>query len=192
MSTQSGNHGVKPTEDEVQKWWQWLLSIPWERSPLHGGNYVSQGQRKAPTWCLVCTGGRGGIGGVDPNRRLLDASTPRKDILIPVHVAAYTKEEVTINPMAAARNFVEKGKRVLKVNGRSLKPYYIETGPFKAKIPKNHICDSHLLGAGEHDFHSAGYWLKIPHPRQRKKYNIRFGGSKGDFKTEVNYQVTVK
>ena len=72
--------GTKPTEKEVQEWWRWLLAIPWDKSPLHGGDNVSEGQADAFTWCLACTGGRGGIGGIDPNLRVLDATSAQKDI----------------------------------------------------------------------------------------------------------------
>jgi hypothetical protein len=200
MTTASSENDSKPTNKEIQEWWNWLLSIPHNKSPLLGGTHVSEGQTMS-VWCLACTGGKGGIGGIDPHIRKLDATSAQKDVLIPVFVAGYTEKEAGVhgkNAMEAARDFVKDPEEiVLEVDGRPVKPHYLEMGPFKVSITANHVCDCHEedLGPGDYtDFYTAGYWLRLPHPKTQKTYNIKFGGSnmkRNNFKTQVTYEVKV-
>jgi hypothetical protein len=207
MST-SVVEGSKPTEKEIQEWWQWVLSMPLNRSPLRGGEFLLIGQDRLSNWCLTCTGGMGSKGGEDHDRSL-DVSKSKKDILIPVFVGAYCKEEVkgkSVHPMDYAKSFVNPNglSRVsqmphadggieifLEVNGTPLQPHYMEYGPFQTVLPENHICDCiQMLKDEKPQFYSAGWWLKIPHP-SGKGYTIKFGGTNHawPFHTRVTYHI---
>lgn len=182
----------KPTDDEVNQWWEWVLSIPSQDSPFLGGKNVDKNQVK-PFWCPACTGGLGGKGGIDNNDRIINRGGRKKDnIIIPVFTRATCKEE--LGPKASdseaasySRMKVENANVSVEINNMyTIVPTTLMlTGPFPAHVPAGNVLDEPSLQdkAGDYTFYSAGYWLKIP----SGDYRITFGGSKGDFVTKVTY-----
>ena len=188
-----------PRDSEVKEWWEWLLRIPEDKTPLKGGEFVRQNQNKSVI-CLACTGGLGGNGGVDPSIRELAITDTGKEVLIPIFVRAYVKEEGNFGrDEEAKRAAIEAVKdapgKFLRIDNRPYEIYYKETGPFDIKkIPENNILDNPSLRRKQLDYnnaYSAGYWSKVKLPRKGTPYEIKFGGEKGRFKTEVTYKVTV-
>jgi hypothetical protein len=187
-----------PRDSEIEEWWEWLLRIPEGKTPLKGGEFVRQNQNKS-IFCLACTGGLGGNGGVDPNIRELAITDISKEVLVPVFVRAYVKEEGNFNTDEEARQAAIKAvkdapRKFLQIDDVDYDIYYKETGPFNIRgIPENNILDNPALRRRQLDYnnaYSAGYWSKVKLPRRGTHYKIRLGGQKDNFKTEVTYKIT--
>ena len=193
----NGITATAPKDSEIKEWWDWLLKIPEGKTPLRGGEFVRQNQNKSII-CLACTGGLGGNGGEDPNIRELTITESGKEILIPVFVRAYVKEEGNFGSdkeaMQATIDAVKDARKFLQIENKDLEVYYKETGPFDIKnVPENNILDDPSLRRKQFDYnnaYSAGYWSKIKLPRRGAPYEIKFGGQKGKFSTKVTYKIT--
>jgi hypothetical protein len=194
-----GITAAAPKDSEIEEWWEWLLRIPEAKTPLKGGEFVRQNQTKSVI-CLACTGGRGGNGGEDPNIRELTITDIGKEVLVPVFVRAYIKDEGNFGSdeeakQAAIEAVKDAPKKFLRIENEPCDIYYKETGPFNIKgVPENNILDNPLLQGKQLDYnnaYSAGYWSKVKLPSRGTPYKIDLGGKKGDFKTEVTYKITV-
>jgi hypothetical protein len=182
----------KPSDEEINEWWKWVLDIPAKDSPFLGGKNAGMNQIK-PFWCLACTGGLGGKGGIDNNDRILHIGGHKKDhVIIPVFTRATCKEELgpgndDAKAATHSKKGVEKADISVEINDmyKIVPTTLLETGPFEAHVPAGNVLDEPSLQskAGDYSFYSAGYWLKIP----SGDYRLTFGGSKGDFVTKVTY-----
>lgn len=182
----------KPSDEEINLWWKWVLDIPSKDSPFLGGKNVDKNQDK-PFWCYACTGGLGGKGGIDNNDRIISKGGRKKDnVIIPVFTRATCKEELGSGATDAdaanySRERVEKANVSVEINNmyKIVPTTLLETGPFEAHVPGGNVLDEPGLQgkAGDYTFYSAGYWLKIP----SDDYRLTFGGRKGDFVTQVTY-----
>jgi hypothetical protein len=188
-----------PKDSEIEEWWEWLIRIPEAKTPLKGGEFVKQNQTKSVI-CLACTGGRGGNGGADPNIRELTITDMGKEVLVPVFVRAYIKDEGNFGTDEEARQAAIKAvkdapRKFLQIDNEPCDIYYKETGPFNIKgVPENNILDNPSLQRKQLDYnnaYSAGYWSKVKLPRKGTPYTIKLGGEKDSFKTEVTYKITV-
>jgi hypothetical protein len=206
----SGTFTVNPvTQSDVETWWEWAFGInegPTGNTPFKvgGGRFINTGQTK-PFFCASCTAASGGR---DLFLRRLPASSPGKDILIPIFVSAGVSDDEFTSGGACseaevAGRLLDKARRELR-GGNDLEPthylyineetmdidrsFYFESRPFIKQI-----ANPNSFGAppGSRCIVSTGWFAKI----QGRFDAIRFGGFGGQisdaqpepFNTEVTY-----
>ena len=121
-----------------------------------------------------------------------------KEVLVPVFVRAYIKDEGNFGTDEEARQAAIKAvkdapRKFFQIDNEPCDIYYKETGPFNIKgVPENNILDNPSLQSKQLDYnnaYSAGYWSKVKLPRKGSSYTVKLGGEKDSFKTEVTYRL---
>lgn len=174
------------------RWWQWLLSIPKDKSPAMDstGQYASIGQSD-PNVFFLCQTIENSI-----ELPLRTISMPRrKSIFMPVLnwiSNFYNHGQSEQELIDTARRRIDAiGKIEVNLdrkNIQGLEKYRFLTEFFVAEMPKDNILD---LPPGKTRFISDGYWLFIG-PILNNTMISTFGScSSGITKIGVNYSITV-
>jgi hypothetical protein len=182
----------KPPREWISKYWQWIYSSDADKSPLKTGTTSYQSHNGEDFLCFPCTGG-----GENCNRsETITAENSKKDILIPVFTAAYNGGE--LGQTLSRDELLEKAKDDVRepilleitVDNVPLTPHYVESLPFRVKVPNNH--DTSRGDESQYITLSAGYWCRL-RPLLPGVHKVRFGGTgRNLFHTKVEYKIKVE
>jgi hypothetical protein len=171
------------------KWWQWLLSIPTNDSPINGDNPCDLKQ-SGPFFYLVGT-----FGGEAVSRT---CTVPEgKAIFFPVInvIATVDENDPAFDTLAKtkqqAKEFID-GATDLQV---SLDGTNIEVDNLRVQSQqfKVRVGEDNQLGAppGTYVAVSDGYWVALK-PLSAGEHELHFSGSIGEFSVDVTYTLIVQ
>lgn len=178
------------------KWWQWIMTIPTERSPLHDltGEHWYIDQPSSDVWFLA--GNFATKAEAFPRRRI--KMEPGRSILFPVLncVSSFLSDpdlkthEELIGRVEDDANSVVKNE--LFMNGKRYEAERVHSDPriFRMTIIKDNPLKMENLGLT--DAAADGYWAFLK-PGLRGSYNIRFEGSceNGRLKAGATYDLEI-
>lgn len=171
------------------KWWQWVLSLPNEDSPVRDatGEKASLSQA-GPVWFLAGT-----IGGIVERRCVIPAE---KSILLPIlnhggtladSKKSKTEQELQIFAKKEMDIISDIHATIDNKDLTDLRQYRVTTPIFDVSLPKNSLFDGI---PGPTKGCSDGYWLFLL-PLIKGKHEIKTFGSclSGKIRIGVNYEI---
>ena len=185
-------------EDWTIKFWQWLLPIPEDKSPMTDttGERCSENQNSSsPVFFLVFSGGGSAV-------RTCDVPAG-KAILVPVNVVECSFAEMNVKTEEELRRCAEEDESsnpglFLSVDGKQFKDletYRVHSKVFDTNFPENNIF---AAKPGPTRAVSDGYWI-ILEPLTPGKHDIHFKASLTNpttgilfYNDDVKYTVNVK
>lgn len=184
-------------EDWTIKFWQWLLSIPADISPIgdRTGQFCSINQDESlPVFFLSFGDGQGLV---EVNR---DCTIPaNKSILVPVNVVECSFMEYDVKTIEELRLCAHEDESSnpqaeLWVNGNEIKDvlkYRIPSKAFSVTLPENSV----LGNKGNTTAVSDGYWIMLE-PLPIGKHTIEFRallkGPSLEWEDKVRYNIEIK
>jgi hypothetical protein len=182
----------KPSGQWIEKYWQWIYSLPKGKNPLETGSVSLQYNEGESIICLPCTGG----GEACSRTLIIPKENAGKNILIPIFAAACSTAEVgegytDKTLLETARNDVLNPIHLeANVDGRPMQPHYVESAFFEVDIPQHPIFEV-LVNRGRHSAASAGFWHKLD-SLPPGLHKVQFGGTgRNGFHTAVEYAVKI-
>ena len=178
------------------KWWQWIMAIPKERSPLHDltGEHWDVDQPSSDVWFLAGNFARKDE--VFPHRKIKIKSG--RSFLLPVLNCASsfltdpdlkTHEELLCHVEDDVNSVV---KNELFINGTWYEPVRVQSDPriFRMTINKDNAFE--IKNSGLTEAAADGYWAFLK-PDLRGSYTIRFEGSceNGRLKAGATYDLEI-
>jgi hypothetical protein len=185
----------QPTGQEITDWWQWAAGFTGDKTPFaigKGENIVDQAQNKS-TYCLSCTGGKGGKDIAVRNLRPAIAAA-NKDILIPVYVAGAENLDEANEELGSSPSIT------LEINGvdRSNDAKKVTIDIAQVNFQGTEQTNTFKIAGHKAPFHTVGFWAKVPSSQKNQLVSVKFGGNGGKisagspdiFETEVTYRLT--
>ena len=166
------------TNGDLESWWHFAASFSGPNHPFKpgGGPFLDRNQ-PGSTLCLTCTGDV--HPGHDPDVRQLP-TVGNKPILVPVFVAGASTQAGALS---------ELGNNItttLKINGQPRDPVRMDTVVRGIKFLSQNPFGEPPVNNPQ--YHTVGFWFKIPATEASSVSTIEFGGSSSTFKTNVKYQ----
>ena len=170
-------------------WWQQVLRIPTSSNPLFEEGKVTCGLGTDDVVFLVGT-----FGG---KARRSCSVEPGTALLLPLVNAACTKGggdgDTRAELRACAATLADSVDSVnATVDGRSLKGllkrFRFASRGFFVRLPEDNVLGA---PAGRTLAAANGYWVML-RPLDSGRHTVSFGGTAGDFSTQVSYRITVK
>jgi hypothetical protein len=166
------------TNGDLESWWHFAASSSGPDHPFKpgGGRFLNRNQ-PGGTLCLTCTGDV--HPGHDPDVRQLP-TVGNKPILVPVFVAGASTQAGALS---------ELGNNVtttLKINGQRRDPVRMDTVVHGIKFLSQNPFGEPPVNNPQ--YHTVGFWFKIPATEASSVSTIEFGGSSSRFTTNVKYQ----
>jgi hypothetical protein len=140
-----------------------------------GGQFLNQNQ-PPDTLCLTCTGDS--QPGNDPNTRQLP-TVGNRPILIPVFVAGASNQTYAISVLG------NNVTTTLMINDQSKNPVRIDAEVHGINFPPNNPFNEPAVN--NPNYHTVGFWFKIPPNEAASVNTIEFGGTSSTFSTSVKY-----
>ena len=179
-------------------WWQWLLSIPEDKSPAGDSTGEDCGtNQQGPIWFLAGTFGGSA-------ERTCTIPSGKAIMFSPINsecsYAEYPDEKTESDLLECAKTFQDQTTSAqVTINGtaiENLDQFRIQSPPFNVTIPENNVFG---VSSGPTQAVSDGLWV-ILNPLPVGEHKIGFKGSSVDFTTgakntfvsDANYNVIVK
>jgi hypothetical protein len=179
-------------------WWQWLLSIPEDKSPAGDSTGEDCGtNQQGPIWFLAGTFGGSA-------ERTCTIPSGKAIMFSPINsecsYAEYPDEKTESDLLECAKTFQDQTTSAqVTINGtaiENLDQFRIQSPPFNVTIPENNVFG---VSSGPTQAVSDGLWV-ILKPLPVGEHKIGFKGSSVDFTTgakntfvsDANYNVIVK
>ena len=179
-------------------WWQWLLSIPKDKSPAGDSTGEDCGtNQQGPIWFLAGTFGGSA-------ERTCTIPSGKAIMFSPINsecsYAEYPEEKTESDLLECAKTFQDQTTSAqVTINGtaiENLDKFRIQSPPFNVTIPENNVFGT---SPGPTQAVSDGLWV-ILKPLPVGEHKIGFKGSSVDFTTgakntfvsDANYNVIVK
>ena len=179
-------------------WWQWLLSIPEDKSPAGDSTGEDCGtNQQGPIWFLAGTFGGSA-------ERTCTIPSGKAIMFSPINsecsYAEYPDEKTESDLLECAKTFQDQTTSAqVTINGtaiENLDQFRIQSPPFNVTLPENNVFG---VSSGPTQAVSDGLWV-ILKPLPVGEHKIGFKGSSVDFTTgakntfvsDANYNVIVK
>ena len=179
-------------------WWQWLLSIPEDKSPAGDSTGEDCGtNQQGPNWFLAGRVGR-------TAERTCTIPSGKAIMFSPINsecsYAEYPDEKTESDLLECAKTFQDQTTSAqVTINGtaiENLDQFRIQSPPFNVTLPENNVFG---VSSGPTQAVSDGLWV-ILKPLPVGEHKIGFKGSSVDFTTgakntfvsDANYNVIVK
>ena len=179
-------------------WWQWLLSIPKDKSPAGDSTGKDCGtNQQGPIWFLAGTFGGSA-------ERTCTIPSGKAIMFSPINsecsYVEYPDEKTESDLLECAKTFQDQTTSAqVTINGtaiENLDKFRIQSPPFNVTIPENNVFG---VSSGPTQAVSDGLWV-ILKPLPVGEHKIGFKGSSVDFTTgakntfvsDANYNVIVK